>query len=249
MKTNAFTFAILAMLAVVLFGTVPFVRAEFINWKGYDWSLKSATEAGPGPNNWKAKNIFVDANGFLHLKITYNKTSNNWDCAELYTTNNLGFGTYQWQIESRIDSFDPWVVLGLFPYGPPTFGLDGSNEIDIEYSRWGNASGTNGWWTVYPYSGKTIGQKIYNFSLKGTYTTSRFNWSSKEIKYWLMGGFQSVGTTANVINSWNYAPTNFSKNIPQHAMPLHMNLWLFRGHAPANGQPVEVIIHDFTKVD
>ncbi len=32
-------------------------------------------------------------------------------------------------------------------------------------------------------------------------------------------------------------------------MPLHMNLWLFRGHVPANGEPVEIIIHDFSKTD
>lgn len=236
-------------LAAILFFVTLAARADSVKWKGYVWALKSATAVGPGPNNWNDKNIFVDTNGCLHMKITYNDASKKWDCAELYTTNNLGFGTYQWQIESRIDTFDPWVVLGLFPYGPPALGPDGSNEIDIEYSRWGKARGTNGWWTVYPDSGTITGQKAYNFSLDGTYTTSRFNWRGKEIKYWLMGGFQPVGKTTNIISSWNYAPTNFSRQIPQNPMPLHMNLWLFRGHVPANGEPVEIIIHDFSKTD
>jgi hypothetical protein len=133
--------------------------------------------------------------------------------------------------------------LGLFPY----LGPDGINEIDIEYSRWGHAGGTNGWWTVYPNSGKTIGQKFYDFALTGTYTTSRFIWSGTGIQYWLMGGFQPAGTITNVINSWNYTPAQPAKNIPQGGMPLHMNLWLDKGHAPANGQSVEVIIHDFSK--
>ena len=28
-------------------------------------------------------------------------------------------------------------------------------------------------------------------------------------------------------------------------MPIHINLWLFKGTAPKNGQEVEVIIHQF----
>ena len=226
------------------------IQAQSLSWKGYTWKIKQANQVGPGPNNWNPTNCFVDANGFLHLLITTNSNSpNGFDCAELSTSDNLGFGTYQWQIEGRVDNFDPWVVLGLFPYGPPDLGPDGSNEIDIEYSRWGKLGGTNGWWTVYPDSGTITGQKTYNFSLGGACTTSRFDWSSKEIKYWLMSGFQPVGKTTNVISSWNYTPTNYSRQIPQNAMPLHMNLWLFRGHGPANRLPVEIIIHDFSKTD
>ena len=240
----------IAYIAICFLTISLSVQAQSIIWKGHTWNLKTATQAGPGPNNWNPTNCFVDANGLLHLLITTNSSSpNGFDCAELWSTDNLGFGTYQWQIEGRVDSFDPYVVLGLFPYGPPDLGPDGSNEIDIEYSRWGKAGGTNGWWTVYPDSGKITGQKAYNFTLAGTYTTSRFNWSRKEIRYWLMGGFQPVNEVKNVMDSWNYSPTNFSKQIPQNAMPLHMNFWLFRGHVPANGQPVEIIIHDFTKVD
>jgi hypothetical protein len=28
-------------------------------------------------------------------------------------------------------------------------------------------------------------------------------------------------------------------------MPIHINLWLFQGKAPKNGQEIEVIIHQF----
>lgn len=230
-------------LALTMLFIVPALQARTISWKGFTWTIKSGAGLGPGPNEWNPTNVFVDASGNLHLVINYNQASGKWDCAELFTTNSLGFGTYQWQVESSIDAFDPWVVLGLFPYRGP----DGRNEIDIEYSRWGKISGRNGWWTVYPDSGKTIGQLSYNFSLTGTYTTSRFTWSSKGVHYWLMGGFQPMGTTTNVIQSWNYSPSRSHKNIPQNAMPLHMNLWLYQGHAPANGRSVEVIIHDFTK--
>ena len=191
----------------------------------------------------------MDAHGFLHLLITADPSApNGFACAELWTTDNLGFGTYQWQIESRIDAYDPWVVLGLFPYGAPLLGPDGSNEIDIEYSLWGASHGHDGGFTIYPDSGTKVGHRGFTFNLAGTYTTSRFTWDAKGIEFWLLGGFQPVGTVSNVISTWNYLPENPAVDIPQRPMPLHINLWLDKGHAPVNHQPVEVIIHTFTKV-
>ena len=85
-----------------------------------------------------------------------------------------------------------------FPYGPAAgIGGDGTNEIDIEYSRWGQANGPNGDWTDYPASGTTIGELAYTFSLGGgTLSTSRFLWTNTSIASSLLGGLQPVdGTT------------------------------------------------------
>ena len=46
-----------------------------------------------------------------------------WTGSELFTTDRLGFGTYQWQVDSPIDTIDKNVVVGLFPYGPQA-GID-----------------------------------------------------------------------------------------------------------------------------
>ena len=244
-KTRLLTFLSLVVCHLAL---LQFAQAQTITWQNHTWDVKSATGAGPGPNNWNLANAFVDTNGFLHLLITADTNSpNGFDCAEVSTSDNLGFGTYQWQTEARIDALDPWVVLGLFPYGPPALGPDGSNEIDIEYSRWGNPAGTVGGFTVYPNSGATIISHKFYFGLHGTFTTSRFKWDNKGIQFWLMGGFQPIEKTNNVMATWSYTPTNHPVNIPKNAMPLHMNLWLDKGHAPLDGRPVEVIIHAFTK--
>jgi hypothetical protein len=210
-----------------------------ISWAGYQWAIRSGNGL-PGPNNWSANNVFVDASGYLHLKIT--NVSGTWYSAELSTTNSLGFGTYQWQIDAPLDRLDRNVVVGLFPY----LGPSGTNEIDIEYSRWGSATNDNLWWTVYPNSGTTIGRAHFPFSLTGTYTTSRFTWNPTSVAFWLMGGFQPIGTTGNIIDSWTYPST--TTNIPQHAMPLHINLWLYKGHPPSDGRPVEIVIKSFSKV-
>jgi len=247
MNAGKITFLAILSLAVSVSAVSRPAQANAILWQGHTWNLKSVTGSGPGPNNWNPNNVFVDAHGFLHLLITPDPNSpNGFDCAELYTADNLGFGTYQWQIEARIDTFDPWAVLGLFPYGPPILGPYGTNEIDIEYSKWGVPSGNNGEFSIYPNSGTTAAHNPFNFALTGTYTTSRFTWTTAGIRFWLMGGFQPIGTTQNIIATWNYSPAVPSISIPQGAMPLHMNLWLYQGHAPSNGQPVEVIIHDVT---
>jgi hypothetical protein len=192
-------------------------------------------------------NVTVDASGFLHLKISRN--NNVWSAAELFTTDRLGFGTYQWQVDGPIDTLDKNVVLGLFPYGPAAgIGADGTNEIDIEYSRWGQANGPNGDWTNYPASGSTIGELSYTFSLGGaTLSTSRFIWSTTSITDFLFSGLQPIDGTAGLIKSWAYAPQNPAVNIPQQALPLGMNLWCFNT-PPSDGNPVEIVIRDFSFV-
>jgi len=107
------------------------------------------------------------------MKITNN--GGTWTAAEIFTTDKIGFGTYQWQIDGPVDKLDKNVVVGLYPYGPQAgIGSDGQNEIDIEYARWGNASYPNGNYTVYPPTGTGSNETTFDFTLTGTYTTSRF---------------------------------------------------------------------------
>ena len=213
-----------------------------IAWQGYRWFVKSGVLAGPGPNTWSPQNIWVDAQGFLHLKIA--KIDGKWSCAEIWSEEALPFGTYQCQVEGALDTFDPNVIFSMFSYQGP----DGTKEIDIEYAKWGNSTAQNAWWTVYPNN--TIGSKKttgFTFSLKGTYTTSRFTWSKVGVDYALLGGHQAIGSHRNLMQSWNYRPTDPVNQIPQNRMSLHFNLWLFQGKPPTDDKPVEVILHGFDK--
>ena len=219
--------------------------AATLAWKGHTWQLTSGGMAGVCQGD--PKNVTVDANGYLHLRIS--EATSGWTASELFTTDRLGPGTYQWQVDGPIDSYDKNVVLGLFPYGPAAgIGADGTNEIDIEYSRWGQASGPNGDWTDYPASGTTIGEQSYTFSLgSGTLSTSRLVWSSASIADAMFSGLQPVDGTTGLIKSWTYAPANPTVNIPQQALPLGMNLWCFDA-PPSDGKAVEIVIRDFTFV-
>jgi hypothetical protein len=219
--------------------------AATIDWKGHTWQVTSGAMAGVCQGN--PANVTVDANGYLHFRIS--NAGGTWTASEMFTTDKLGFGTYQWQVDGPIDAYDKNVVLGLFPYGPAAgIGSDSTNEIDIEYSRWGVANGPNGDWTDYPASGTTIGEMSYTFSLAGsTLSTSRFAWTTTSITSALLGGLQPVGGNDSLIRSWTYMPSNPTVNIPQQPLPLGMNLWCF-DTPPSNGQPVEIVIRDFTFV-
>ncbi len=244
-RRSTFAAAVLVAIFGVVLGHAGESRAATISWKGHTWQLTSGGMAGVCQGD--PQNVTVDASGYLHLRIS--NSGGTWTASELFTTDHLAFGTYQWQVDGPIDSYDKNVVLGLFPYGPAAgIGADGTNEIDIEYARWGQASGPNGDWTDYPASGSTIGEMSYTFSLGGgTLSTSRFVWSSSSIASTLLGGLQAVGSSTGLIKSWTYAPANPTTNIPQQALPLGMNLWCFNA-TPSDGNPVEIIIRDFVYV-
>lgn len=57
-----------------------------------------------------------------------------WQCAEITSTQPLGFGTFQFWVDGPVDQLDKNIVLGLFQYG----GTDGINEQDIEFSQFGD---------------------------------------------------------------------------------------------------------------
>ncbi|HVX96889.1 MAG TPA: EamA family transporter, partial [Polyangia bacterium] len=49
------------------------------------------------------------------------------------------------------------VVVGLFPYGPAAgIGADGTNEIDIEYSRWGIVFASGDHHAIPRLSGRSV---------------------------------------------------------------------------------------------
>jgi hypothetical protein len=234
-----------AVVMAVALGGIGESRAATISWKGHTWQLTSGAMAGVCDGD--PQNVTIDTDGYLHLRISNN--GGTWTASELFTTDRLSFGTYQWQVDGPIDTYDKNVVLGLFPYGPDAgIGADGTNEIDIEYARWGEANGPNGDWTDYPASGTTVGELSYTFSLGGsTLSTSRFVWSSTSIASTLLDDLQAVGSSTGLIKSWTYAPSTPTTNIPQQALPLGMNLWCFDA-PPSDGNPVEIIIRDFVYV-
>jgi hypothetical protein len=211
-----------------------------LSFSGYTWTIKDSGTgtAGPGPNRWKGANAFVDASGYLHLKLTKNAISGVWECAEVTSTTNFGYGTYQWQVEGPVSSLDKYIVLGFFNYS----GVDGYDEMDIEYAKWGVATNPFVGYTIYPAQG--AGGQFHNatsFTTGGTYTTNRFKRTATSVVFKAINGFYDDDTNL----AYTTTCTSPTYSISTLSMPIHMNLWLFQGHAPASNNTVEIIVHSF----
>ncbi len=210
---------------------------------GLNWNVRAEGLSGPGPNVWNACNAWLDSAG-LHLKMQ--KRDSVWTSAEVYTSETVGYGRFEFEIATRLDALDPNVVLGLFTY--PGGALDGRHEIDIEVARFGAtapaASNLN--YAVYPGTviTTTQGHCALRWDSPVAGSVHRFLWSAGSVR------FQSFATTAVAATtppyrSWTFTPTG-SFTISSGSWPLRLNLWLFNGKAPANALPLEVVIRRVT---
>ena len=207
------------------------VEARTVSFSGYTWTVKSsAGKVGPGPNYFSssADNVWTDANG-LHLRITY--SGGHWYCAEVVNTQSLGYGTYSFTLGSPVDALDPNVTLGLFTWSdrPPY----NHRELDIELARWGNAADpTNGQYVVQPYD--SPGHLVRVTQPPGAPSTHSFTWRQGSVAF---------ASSSAVPSSWVFSGSGVPVPGSEHA---RMNLWLFQGQAPADGQQAEVVVKTFS---
>jgi hypothetical protein len=204
-----------------------------VTFSGYTWQVKSSAGdvVGPGPNVFSdsASNVWVDSLGRLHLKIAYSK--GRWRCAEVINSASLGHGRYTFELDSPVDGLDPNVVLGLFTWSDdPAYA---NRELDIEFSRWGNAADpTNGQYVVQPYD---LGGHLQRFAQPaGSSSTHSFDWQAGSVAF-------ASATAAP--SAWTYAGSDVPPPGSEHA---RMNLWLYRGAPPANGRSVEIVVRRFS---
>ncbi len=215
--------------------------ASSVQFAGYSWSVRS-DYGGPGPNQFSANNVWVDANGFLHLTIA--DVNGTWTTAEVVMNQSLGFGAYQFQVVGHPETMNNNVVLGLFTYPPASVGPDGTNEIDIEFATWGGAQTQHGNWTVWPaIAGPGQNTLAFDASANSGLSTHRFTWTSRSVTFQDMSGL--TDGTNGMYASWTFAPPNYLQLVPQTPVPVHMNLWLFGG-PPTDGKPVEIVISGFS---
>src|ERR1700722_7240327 len=105
------------LLAVLALAVSAAQAQTKINWQGYTWNVRSAVNEGPGPNNWDASNVWIDDKGDLHMKLS--QKDGQWSCAEIWTDQEMSFGTYQCQVEGAIDKLDANVIFSMFSYKGP----------------------------------------------------------------------------------------------------------------------------------
>ena len=222
--------------AVAAIASVPGGKTQpskTISFSGYEWRLRDAPSARGGGNGYDPANVWVDADGRMHLRIA--KSANDWSCAEASLTRSLGFGTYSFTVEDT-SSIDPAAVLGMF-----TFDYSGADEnyheMAIEISRWGDPLIKGGQYVVQPYY---VAANVARFSIpRGTLTHS-FRWHPGVVSFRTVKGSKADASLAAV------AEHTFTSGIPTHGIEsARMNLYVFRSAKIPFAQASEVIVDRF----
>jgi hypothetical protein len=228
----AATATILATTATLAAGKPGY--PDRVTWSGGSWQVKTSTAAvGPGPNVFSKANVSVDGSGFLHLRIAKD-AQGRWTTSEVISPASYGYGTYTFTVATPLDAFDRNVVLGLFTWSDrPQYA---HRELDVEIARWGSATDpTNAQFVVQPYD--KANHLVRFTATDAVRTVQQFTWRAGEVTF----TSRRLDTGAVVATS-TYRGTDVPKPGDER---VRLNLWLFGGAAPSNGQPVEVVIESF----
>ncbi len=220
----------LLVIASLILGSVSYVATaatRTVSFGGYDWKVKSG-HYGPGPNDWLADEtgVFVEDD---KLHLTVQEVDGDWYSSEVYLPKSLGYGTYRFETEGRVDAIDPNLVLGLFLY------QDETHELDIEYSRWGYEDGKNASFAVQPYT-KKGNHSQFSTNLKNASTINEIKWEKNKITFKISQG-------KKVVKEWVYKGKN---NFKPGKERVHMNFWMMDGLAPQDRENAEIVVKNFS---
>lgn len=77
-SNSAFFRAPILSLAAAILSWVSVASGATLKFAGLEWTVREG-QGGPGPNTWESRNVFVDGQGFLHLKLV--QREGRWSCA------------------------------------------------------------------------------------------------------------------------------------------------------------------------
>ncbi len=214
-----------------------------IEFSGHVWNVKQTCggTANPGPCHYVdgEDDIWVDDDGYLHLRAYGSSSGSTWYCTEIYLDEPLGYGEYRWVLGSDVSSMDPNAVLGLCTFD--TMGTYPYGEIDLEFSRWGDPDDpTNAQYVVQPYTSAFY----YRFTVDGSYpVTHKFRWEDDDVLFRSFAGDTAYPESAEAqIDCQDYA----SSKVPDAGNEVaRANLWWFTGHGSETGASEEVVIRSF----
>ena len=213
-----------------------------ISFSGFEWDVRSDHQPASPDSNYfsdSAANVWVDGQDRLHLAIR--ERGGIWYSSEVGLDHPLGYGTYVYQVDSKIGDLNENVVLGMFVYDSQAW-QENHREMDIEFAHWGDSTYPNAQFVVQPWE---VEGNIYRWviprSLKSS--THSFYWSNDSITFVSARGHQSVPPFDSILDQWTYTDVT---GIPEPGDErVTLNLWLFKGLPPSDGDEPEVIITSF----
>jgi len=211
------------------------ISARNIEFAGRTWYVHNGNY-GPGPNYFSddISNVWLDTNGFLHLRLR--ESGGEWYCPNIETVETTGYGMHRFYIRGAITNLDPNIIFSPFAY------YDTSHEIDIEFARWGNTTPGihNAQFVVQPH-GNAGNLHTYRLSQITEDTTHYFDWSITNIHFKsFQGHYLEEQTSGDIIQEWNY--NGIDNPDESYDLKIHIITWLLNGNAPINDQELEMIV-------
>lgn len=163
---------------------------DVVYFSGYTWDVKHNEYAvGPGPNYFSRfyEDIYIDENGYLHMRIA--EHDGKWYSTEIVGRDTLGYGKYTWVMQADLENIPENITVGLFTWDNESFFEEANSEVDIEFSKWGNPDlATTLHYSVQPVAfGPTYPERTHNAitepgDLIGV-TTHVFTWTDTLIEW------------------------------------------------------------------
>jgi hypothetical protein len=207
---------------------------------GRSWRVKGPGLYGPGPNEFSdaVDQVWVDSMDRLHLNIQNLGAGSR--SSEVVLEDALGYGDYRFTTVGRLDDWHPHVVFGLFLwqyprcYDPADGWWNPYNEIDIEFSRWGDPAADVAQFVAQPYDYPgNIERFDVSFSTNER-TTHAMRWLADRVEYRSWRGGPDDESSETMIHDWTYTGAHVAR---AEQPRVHLNLWHIDA-APTTAQTV-----------
>lgn len=244
----------------------PVCNCDFPTYfAGRKWTVKEyeAYTWGPGDNYFSARpeDVFVDENGFLHLRLA--EHNGKWFSTEVISEDTMGYGVYTFVVEGDLEQLPANTVLGLFTWDNNTLVSAGNSELDVEVARWGDASLTDYlqfsvqpvWFGGY-YPERTLRVPTAPGALNGV-TAHRIFWSDTLIVW---HSWKGRADGPDLLGTWSFNLNNPARvkiengitsdpiviPAPGNTTHARINFWMLNGGPPSDGQEHEIVIRNFS---
>jgi hypothetical protein len=212
---------------------VEFSPPKTLSFSGYDWAISSGFIYRAGSrNNFDPANVWTEANGALHLRIS--GSQGKWTAAEVKLTRSLGYGTYRFKVRDSTH-LEPSAVLTLVSWdGVGT--EQNRSELDVELSRCGYLNNDNAHYVVQPYY---VPANIVRFRIPAGVFTHSFQWEPGQVTFSSAAG--SGNTEAPLLKQHA-----FTSGVPSAGNEsVRISLYVFdKGQVPLENEN-EVVIEKF----
>jgi len=193
-----------------------------LRFSGIEWSVSTTAEPFPGAARgfaWHECNVKLDtlANGTEVLTLRLRKDPSGWRGAQIESEATYQYGTFSATTESSLRPMlvdSPSAVLGFFAYLGPAY----TNEIDMEFTRWGNPILPPMHYTVWP--GVRAGAMPPPHSTFSSGADSEFVRPARHHFSWT--------DRAVTFESAAGRPFTVNNDVPTKPMHIMLNLWVER---------------------